>query len=182
MFVSHVGEIYSAGFLPLSCGRFPGVSVVNTYQNHPTFLALRDPDPIPRGVRPVRVPRGVRREPGPGLRGVGRSAQHEPTASTSPAGNRSWFCLPIHEIAGAKTPGSGGARRERFNFRCHHGGTENFWKPGPLLSCGEQVDLHPWLGNDNILPAPFGQLLTPARQAISVPVNQNDFCIAVNLG
>jgi radical SAM protein len=44
MFVSHVGEIYPAGFLPLKCGRFPDDSVVDTYQNHPTMRALRDPD------------------------------------------------------------------------------------------------------------------------------------------
>jgi len=44
MFVSHRGEIYPAGFLPLLCGRYPQDSVVDTYQHHPTFLALRDPD------------------------------------------------------------------------------------------------------------------------------------------
>lgn len=44
MFVGHTGEIYPAGFLPLRCGRFPEDSVVATYQQHPTFLALRDPD------------------------------------------------------------------------------------------------------------------------------------------
>jgi len=44
MFVSHTGEIYPAGFLPLCCGRFPPDSVVEVYQKHPTFLALRDPD------------------------------------------------------------------------------------------------------------------------------------------
>lgn len=44
MFVSHVGEIYPAGFLPLVCGRFPEVSVVETYQAHPTFRGLRDYD------------------------------------------------------------------------------------------------------------------------------------------
>ena len=44
MFVGHTGEIYPAGFLPLDCGRFPERSVVDVYQNHPTFLALRDPD------------------------------------------------------------------------------------------------------------------------------------------
>ena len=44
MFVSHTGGIYPAGFLPLECGRFPENSVVEAYQNHPTFLALRDPD------------------------------------------------------------------------------------------------------------------------------------------
>jgi len=44
MFVSHVGEVYPAGFLPLVCGRFPDDSVVDLYQNHPTFRALQDPD------------------------------------------------------------------------------------------------------------------------------------------
>lgn len=44
MFVSHIGEIYPAGFLPLACGRFPKDSVVDVYQNHPTFRGLRDPD------------------------------------------------------------------------------------------------------------------------------------------
>jgi len=44
MFVGHTGEIYPAGFLPLGCGRFPAASVVRAYQEHPTFLALRDPD------------------------------------------------------------------------------------------------------------------------------------------
>ncbi|MEX2186984.1 MAG: hypothetical protein WD875_09335 [Pirellulales bacterium] len=44
MFVSHTGEIYPAGFLPLRCGRFPNDSVVEAYQQHPTFRALRRPD------------------------------------------------------------------------------------------------------------------------------------------
>lgn len=44
MFVSHIGEIYPAGFLPLDCGRFPECSVVDAYQTHPTFKALRDTD------------------------------------------------------------------------------------------------------------------------------------------
>jgi MoaA/NifB/PqqE/SkfB family radical SAM enzyme len=44
MFVSHRGEILPAGFLPLRCGRFPADSVVEVYQDHPTFRALRDPD------------------------------------------------------------------------------------------------------------------------------------------
>lgn len=44
MFVSHTGEIFPAGFLPVCCGQFPQDSVVETYQHHPVFLALRDPD------------------------------------------------------------------------------------------------------------------------------------------
>ncbi len=44
MFVGHTGQIYPAGFLPLLCGRFPVDSVVDVYQNHPTFRSLRNPD------------------------------------------------------------------------------------------------------------------------------------------
>ena len=44
MFVSHNGLIYPAGFLPLECGRFPQDSVVTTYQTHPVFTALQNPD------------------------------------------------------------------------------------------------------------------------------------------
>ena len=44
MFVGHTGEVYPAGFLPLKCGQFPKDSVVDAYQNHPTFRALRDPN------------------------------------------------------------------------------------------------------------------------------------------
>lgn len=44
MFVGHTGEIFPAGFLPLECGRFPHDSVVDAYQRHPTFVALRNPD------------------------------------------------------------------------------------------------------------------------------------------
>ncbi|MBN1912195.1 MAG: TIGR04053 family radical SAM/SPASM domain-containing protein [Pirellulales bacterium] len=46
MFVNHRGEIFPAGFLPLCCGRFPTDSVVDVYQNHPTFRALQDPDQL----------------------------------------------------------------------------------------------------------------------------------------
>lgn len=44
MFISHKGEIFPAGFLPLCCGKFPKDSIVDVYQNHPIFKALRDPD------------------------------------------------------------------------------------------------------------------------------------------
>lgn len=43
MFVSHIGEIYPAGFLPITCGWAPQDSVVDVYQNHELFRALRDP-------------------------------------------------------------------------------------------------------------------------------------------
>lgn len=44
MFVSHLGEIYPAGFLPVFCGLFPKASIVDVYQRHPVFQALRQPD------------------------------------------------------------------------------------------------------------------------------------------
>jgi AdoMet-dependent heme synthase len=44
MFVNHTGEIYPAGFLPVCCGKFPNDSVIEAYQNHSVFCALRDPD------------------------------------------------------------------------------------------------------------------------------------------
>ncbi|MCX7625138.1 MAG: TIGR04053 family radical SAM/SPASM domain-containing protein [Candidatus Sumerlaeaceae bacterium] len=46
MFVSHTGEIYPSGFLPLSCGKFPSDSPVDVYQNDPLFLDLRDADKV----------------------------------------------------------------------------------------------------------------------------------------
>ncbi len=42
-FVSHIGEVYPSGFLPLRCGNVRTDSLVEIYQSHPTFLALRDP-------------------------------------------------------------------------------------------------------------------------------------------
>lgn len=44
MFVSHTGDVYPSGFLAKRCGRFPRESVVDVYQNHEVFTALRDPD------------------------------------------------------------------------------------------------------------------------------------------
>lgn len=42
MFISHQGAVYPSGFLPVVCGQFPRDSVVDIYQNHPSFRALRD--------------------------------------------------------------------------------------------------------------------------------------------
>lgn len=44
MFVSHTGEIYPTGFLPILCGQFPDESIVDVYQDSPTFRMLRDSD------------------------------------------------------------------------------------------------------------------------------------------
>jgi radical SAM protein with 4Fe4S-binding SPASM domain len=42
MFISHTGEIYPSGFLPIQCGQFPFDSVVRVYQESALFRALRD--------------------------------------------------------------------------------------------------------------------------------------------
>ncbi len=46
MFVSHTGEIFPTGFLPIHCGDFPRESIVDVYQNSPTFKMLRDSDQL----------------------------------------------------------------------------------------------------------------------------------------
>ncbi|MBX6342613.1 MAG: TIGR04053 family radical SAM/SPASM domain-containing protein, partial [Thermomicrobiaceae bacterium] len=43
-FVSHVGEVYPSGFLPLPVGNVRAHSIVSLYREHPLFRALRDPD------------------------------------------------------------------------------------------------------------------------------------------
>ncbi len=44
VFVSHRGEIFPSGFLPVPTGNVRVDSVIDVYRNHPTFRALRDPD------------------------------------------------------------------------------------------------------------------------------------------
>ena len=44
LFVSHIGQIFPSGFLPIEAGRFPFDSIVDVYQNAPIFRKLRDPD------------------------------------------------------------------------------------------------------------------------------------------
>jgi len=46
MFISHTGQVFPSGFLPIDCGRFPGRSVIDIYQHHPLFRGLRDPDQL----------------------------------------------------------------------------------------------------------------------------------------
>ena len=41
-FVSHIGEIYPSGFLPIACGQVPLDSIVRVYQDAALFRALRD--------------------------------------------------------------------------------------------------------------------------------------------
>ena len=44
VFVSHVGEVYPSGFLPLSGGNIRQASLAEIYRNTPLFVALRNPD------------------------------------------------------------------------------------------------------------------------------------------
>jgi radical SAM protein len=43
VFVSHTGEIYPSGFLPVSAGNVRRDSLVEVYRRSPLFLSLRDP-------------------------------------------------------------------------------------------------------------------------------------------
>jgi radical SAM protein len=44
VFVSHRGEIFPSGFLPLPCGSVRDDSLADVYRRHPVFTALRNPD------------------------------------------------------------------------------------------------------------------------------------------
>ncbi|WP_376789871.1 radical SAM protein [Thermoflexus sp.] len=46
MFISHIGEIYPSGFLPIPLGDVRREDPVVTYREHPLFRALRDPDAL----------------------------------------------------------------------------------------------------------------------------------------
>ncbi|MBI2855673.1 MAG: TIGR04053 family radical SAM/SPASM domain-containing protein [Chloroflexi bacterium] len=57
MFVSHLGEVYPSGFLPLRGGNVRKGSVVDIYRDAPVFRSLRDPQGIKGkcGVCPFRL-------------------------------------------------------------------------------------------------------------------------------
>lgn len=44
VFISHLGDIFPSGFLPISAGSVRRASLVETYRNHPLFQDLRNPD------------------------------------------------------------------------------------------------------------------------------------------
>jgi radical SAM protein with 4Fe4S-binding SPASM domain len=44
VFVSHIGEIYPSGFLPLRCGSVRSESLVDVYRESAIFCALHSPD------------------------------------------------------------------------------------------------------------------------------------------
>lgn len=46
VFVSHRGEVYPSGFLPVPCGSWRSEGLAAVYRDHPTFRALRDTDAL----------------------------------------------------------------------------------------------------------------------------------------
>jgi radical SAM protein len=46
VFVSHRGEVYPSGFLPVPCGDWRSDGLAAVYRDHPTFRALRDADAL----------------------------------------------------------------------------------------------------------------------------------------
>ncbi|GHO99752.1 hypothetical protein KSF_098000 [Reticulibacter mediterranei] len=46
VFISHTGDICPSGFLPLPTGNVRSFSLTTTYQNHPLFRSLRDPEQL----------------------------------------------------------------------------------------------------------------------------------------
>ncbi|HEX6239477.1 MAG TPA: TIGR04053 family radical SAM/SPASM domain-containing protein [Polyangiales bacterium] len=45
-FISHIGDIYPSGFLPIACGNVREEGLTATYREHPLFTRLRDPDQL----------------------------------------------------------------------------------------------------------------------------------------
>ena len=43
VFVSHTGNIYPSGFLPVPAGNVKSEELLDVYRDHPQFRALRDP-------------------------------------------------------------------------------------------------------------------------------------------
>jgi radical SAM protein with 4Fe4S-binding SPASM domain len=46
VFVSHRGEIFPSGFLPIVCGNVRAERVLDVYRNHPVFAQLRDSEQL----------------------------------------------------------------------------------------------------------------------------------------
>lgn len=46
VFVSHLGEVYPSGFLPISAGNVRATNLEQIYRNSPLFKALRDPEQL----------------------------------------------------------------------------------------------------------------------------------------
>ena len=68
VFVSHQGEIFPSGFLPVSGGNVLHDSLTDVYRNSDLFRTLRDTTPARRQVRHLRIPEDLRRIALAGLR------------------------------------------------------------------------------------------------------------------
>lgn len=44
IFISHTGDVYPSGFLPIDCGNVKETPLPEIYRNHPVLKSLRDPD------------------------------------------------------------------------------------------------------------------------------------------
>ncbi len=57
VFISHTGEVYPSGFLPLTAGNIRRTRVAELYRHHPLFVSLRDEDRLEGkcGVCPYRT-------------------------------------------------------------------------------------------------------------------------------
>jgi AdoMet-dependent heme synthase len=44
LFISHIGEVYPSGFLPINCGNIRQKPLADIYRYHPVFQDLRNPD------------------------------------------------------------------------------------------------------------------------------------------
>jgi radical SAM protein with 4Fe4S-binding SPASM domain len=44
VFISHIGDVYPSGFLPLKAGNVKQQGLADIYRDSPLFVSLRDPD------------------------------------------------------------------------------------------------------------------------------------------
>ncbi|WP_240376967.1 TIGR04053 family radical SAM/SPASM domain-containing protein [Bacillus piscicola] len=44
LFISHTGDVYPSGFLPIACGNVRKTPLADIYRHHPVFQELRNPD------------------------------------------------------------------------------------------------------------------------------------------
>ena len=61
LFVSHLGEIMPSGFLPIPVGNVRETRIAEAYRDAPLFRQLRTPSLLQGPLRPLRVPRHLRR-------------------------------------------------------------------------------------------------------------------------
>ena len=73
MFISHTGEVSPSGFLPMVCGNVKETHPAEIYRNHPLVRLAARQRRARRQVRPVRIPRRLRRFALPRLRRLWRS-------------------------------------------------------------------------------------------------------------